>query len=145
MDRSSAVLAGLCVVFLGSLGILAQTPVPLTPKKPARITVVTFTRDVAPILYAHCTSCHRPGEIGPMSLVTYHDARAYAAHIRDAATNHIMPPWHAFIPNDLTSHARVDDQDVAVLRRWVELGAPQGDPKDLPPLPSYLRLPRPTH
>ncbi len=143
MERCAAFIAGLCMVLLSGLGILAQAPAP-APRKPARAAVVTFTRDVAPILYSHCTSCHRPGEIGPMPLITYLDARAYAAHICDTAVNHVMPPWHAFVPKDLDTHARLDERDIAVLRRWVELGAPQGDPKDLPPLPSYLRLPRPT-
>ena len=144
MDRSAALATGLCFLLLSSLGTFAQAPAP-APKKPARTAIVTFTRDVAPILYTHCTSCHRPGEIGPMSLITYHEARAYAAHIRNAAANHEMPPWHAFVPDDVTGHPRLDERDITILSRWVELGAPEGDPKDLPPLPSYMRLPRPTH
>ena len=57
--------------------------------------VPTFTKDVAPILYKNCTSCHRPGEIAPMSLLTYEDARQRAKAIRDEISEGSMPPWHA--------------------------------------------------
>src|SRR5919109_1291621 len=62
-----------------------------TPAKPP----LTFTKDVAPILYANCVYCHRPGEIGPMSLITYRDARPWARAIRQAVETKRMPPWHA--------------------------------------------------
>jgi len=55
----------------------------------------TFTRDVAPILYRSCTSCHRPGEIGPMSLLSYRDARPWAKAIASRVSAGAMPPWHA--------------------------------------------------
>src|SRR5688572_16880894 len=56
---------------------------------------VTFSKDVAPILYKHCTNCHRPGEIAPMSLLTYEEARPWARAIRDNVGRGTMPPWHA--------------------------------------------------
>ena len=55
----------------------------------------TFTRDIAPIFYANCVSCHRPGEVAPMSLLTYRDARPWAAAIRDKVSSRVMPPWGA--------------------------------------------------
>ena len=55
----------------------------------------TFSKDVAPILYKNCTNCHRPGEIGPMSLITYKDARPWAKSIATRVANGTMPPWHA--------------------------------------------------
>ena len=58
----------------------------------------TFSKDVAPILFKHCVSCHRPGEIAPMSLLTYEQARPYAKAIATAVTNRTMPPWHADAP-----------------------------------------------
>src|SRR6186997_2335615 len=62
---------------------------------PAKASVPTFTKDVAPILYKNCTSCHRPGEIGPMSLLTYDNVRPRAKDIRDKVADGVMPPWHA--------------------------------------------------
>src|SRR5919201_1583317 len=55
----------------------------------------TFSKDVAPVFYQNCTSCHRPGEIAPMSLLTYKDARPWARAIRERVTAGTMPPWHA--------------------------------------------------
>src|SRR5437870_13460799 len=55
----------------------------------------TFTTDVAPIIYAKCASCHRPGEVAPMSLLTYRDVRPWAAAIREKVVSRAMPPWHA--------------------------------------------------
>src|SRR5712675_956131 len=57
--------------------------------------VPTFTKDVAPILYKNCVACHRPGEMGPMSLVTYADARPWAKSIRERVASRAMPPWFA--------------------------------------------------
>src|SRR3982074_2967707 len=55
----------------------------------------TFSKDVAPILYQNCTSCHRPGEIGPMALISFSDARPWAKSIGTRVSNGTMPPWHA--------------------------------------------------
>src|SRR5438552_410631 len=63
--------------------------------KPAAPATPTFTKDVAPILYKNCTQCHRAGEIAPMSLLTYEDARPYAKAIIDEVGGGMMPPWHA--------------------------------------------------
>src|SRR5437762_1726390 len=54
---------------------------------------VTFNKDVAPVLFARCASCHRPGEIGPFSLLTYRDARQHATQIADVTARRLMPPW----------------------------------------------------
>ena len=85
-------------------GLAALIAVPLVtaisaapPAAPAA--VPTFTRDVAPILYKNCTTCHRPGEIAPMSLLTYEDARPYAKAIREEVGEGHMPPWHADAPS----------------------------------------------
>src|SRR5262245_8585902 len=58
-------------------------------------TAVTFSKDVAPIFYKNCAACHRPGEIAPMSLLSYKDARPWARSIREKVVSHTMPPWHA--------------------------------------------------
>ncbi|MBC7897648.1 MAG: cytochrome c, partial [Cytophagaceae bacterium] len=59
----------------------------------------TFARDVAPILYKNCTSCHRPGGLGPMSLITYEDAKDVTAELKEKVGGGIMPPWHAVAPH----------------------------------------------
>ena len=100
---------------------------------------VTFTRDVAPILYGKCVSCHRPGELAPMALRTFDEVRPWARGIRDKVLSGEMPPWFAesrlgYFKND----PRLTEDEVATLTRWVEVGAPQGDPDDLPVLPTFI-------
>ena len=100
--------------------------------------VPTFTKDVAPILYKNCTSCHRPGEIAPMSLLTYEDARPRAKAIRDEISEGAMPPWHADPKIGHFSNERhLTDTERSILLRWAAGGAPKGDPKDQPPIPKY--------
>ena len=100
--------------------------------------VPTFNKDVAPILYKNCVTCHRPGEIGPMSLLTYKDARPWAKSIRDEVADGVMPPWHADpkhgkFANDRSLTAEQKD----ILAKWANGGSPEGDPKDLPAPPSF--------
>jgi len=95
---------------------------------------VTFHKDVEPVLQEHCQSCHRPGEIGPMPLLTYQDTRKWAAAIKEAVALKKMPPWFA----DPSAHqAYRDDNSLSAaealtIRNWVEGGAPEGNPKDAP-------------
>jgi hypothetical protein len=99
---------------------------------------VTYTRDVAPILWKNCAICHRPGEVGPFSLLTYRDAAKRAEFLREITASRRMPPWKArpgagvFLDN-----LRLTDRELQVLARWVEDGAPEGDPADLPPPPRF--------
>jgi hypothetical protein len=100
----------------------------------------TFTKDVAPVLYKHCTSCHRAGEIAPMSLLTYEEARPWARAIRERVTNGTMPPWHADPAHGKWQNdRRLTAEEKDVISRWVAAGAPQGDPKNLPPSPTYAQ------
>ena len=98
----------------------------------------TFTKDVAPILYKNCAGCHREGEIGPMSLLTYDQARPWAKAIRDRVLRGSMPPWHADAPRGtFLNDRRLTDEEKSTLIAWVDAGAPQGDPKNLPPAPKF--------
>ncbi len=100
--------------------------------------VPTFTKDVAPILYKNCTTCHRPGEIAPMSLLTYEDARPWAKAIRDEVSERNMPPWHADAPHGTFLNERgITDEERETLVKWASRGAPKGKPEDLPPQPQY--------
>lgn len=99
---------------------------------------VTFTRDVAPILYRHCAACHHEKDIAPMSLVTYKETRPWAAAIRQAVVRRAMPPWHADPKvGHFTNDARLSDADIATIDAWVKQGALEGDLQDLPPAPTF--------
>jgi hypothetical protein len=104
----------------------------------AKAPIPTYAKDVAPILFRNCTGCHRPGEIGPMSLLTYDDVRPRAKDIRDKVADEVMPPWHADKAHGRFANDRsLSDAEKATLIRWANNGAPKGDLKDLPPAPTY--------
>jgi len=101
---------------------------------PRPVPGVTFSKDVAPIFNANCVSCHQPGEIAPMSLMTYEAARPWARSIRKAVADRVMPPWHADPQHgEFANDPRLSDKDVATILGWVDGGAVQGDIRDLPP------------
>jgi len=101
---------------------------------------VTFTRDIAPILQRSCQNCHRPGQVAPMSLLTYEEVRPWARAIKQRAAIRdrmgAMPPWY-IEKNIGIQHYKNDpslsDEEVAKLARWADNGAPRGHPGDLPP------------
>jgi len=118
------------------LGALT-TAAPQNPKT-ASPAVPTYTKDVAPILFKNCTGCHRPGEIGPMSLLTYDDVRPRAKDIRDKISDGVMPPWHAqSAPGTFLNERGLSDEEKSTIFRWVANGSPKGDFKDMPPAPEY--------
>ena len=96
----------------------------------------TFSKDVAPILQAKCQGCHRPGEMGPMPLLTYAEARPWARAIKTRVAARSMPPWHLDstvgiqkFKNDMS----LSQDQIDTIVKWVDAGSPEGDPKDLPP------------
>jgi hypothetical protein len=96
---------------------------------------VTFAKDVAPIFQARCQSCHRPGAIAPMSLLTYQDARPWARSIRAKVVDREMPPWHIDRNVGITKFKddpSLTDAQIKVIAKWVDDGAPMGNPADLP-------------
>src|SRR5260370_22941458 len=98
----------------------------------------TFSKDVAPILYRNCATCHRPGDIAPMALLTYEQARPWAKSIREKISLGQMPPWHADAPRGVFSNdRRLSDADKETLIRWASAGAPEGNPKDRPAQPQF--------
>jgi hypothetical protein len=99
---------------------------------------VTFTSDVAPIVFEHCLTCHRPGEVAPMSLSTYEEARPWAKAIKEKVSSRAMPPWfanpdHGTFGNDAT----LSESEIATIVAWVDQGVKQGNPDNLPPLPVF--------
>ena len=110
--------------------VAAQTPAATQAR------AVTFTKDVAPILQEKCQVCHQPNSIGPMPLVTYDDAKAVARSIRTRVAARLMPPWHidkTIGIRDFQNDRSLSDAQIDTIVRWVDGGAPMGDPKDLPP------------
>ena len=101
-------------------------------------TTPTFSQDIAPILYENCVSCHRAGESAPMSLITYADARPWSRSIKNKVLAGEMPPWHADPGVGTFSNARgLTDVEKDTIARWVDAGAPQGDPSTLPQAPWF--------
>jgi len=118
------------VVGFGTLLVVAAPAVAADGREP-----VTFSKHVAPILQAKCQACHQPNSIAPMSLITYEDARPWARSIRQRVAARQMPPWHIDpsvgvqkFKNDMS----LTDEQIDTIVRWVDAGAPQGDPKDMP-------------
>lgn len=98
----------------------------------------TFNKDIAPILFSNCSSCHRPGEVAPFSLLSYEDAKKRARLIADVTAQKLMPPWHADEGREKFRDAHLlTDEQIALFRKWAESGTPQGEPKDLLPLPKF--------
>src|SRR5262245_7047064 len=104
----------------------------------------TFSKDVAPILQAKCQSCHEPGSIAPMALITFENVRPWARSIRERVSKRQMPPWHIDrsvgiqkFKNDMS----LPDEQVETIVRWVDQGAPRGNPADMPaPIPVSTTL-----
>jgi len=97
---------------------------------------ITFSRDVAPILQQNCQVCHRPGSIGPMSLLTYEDARPWRIRVKMQVASREMPPYHYDADvgiQELKYDPRLSDDEIETIVRWVDAGAPEGDPEDMPP------------
>ena len=106
--------------------------------QPAAAQEVTFAKDVAPILFDNCVSCHRPESFAPMSLLTYENARRYASRIRSRVQTRMMPPWHLDRTvgiQDYENDVSLTDDEIDTLVRWVDGGAPRGDDAHMPPLP----------
>ena len=98
--------------------------------------VPTFTKDIAPIFQAKCEACHRPGSIAPMSLVTYQESRPWARSIRERVSTRQMPPWHIDPTVGITEFKNdrsLTDDQLDTIVRWVDGGAPRGNPEDMPP------------
>jgi len=99
---------------------------------------ITFNRDIAPIIFQSCARCHRPGESGPFSLLTYDDVKKHARQIEAVTRTRFMPPW---LPEPqavkFADEWRLSDERIAIIEKWVKEGAPEGNPADLPPQPKF--------
>jgi hypothetical protein len=99
---------------------------------------VTFTKDVAPIMFHNCSSCHRAGEVAPFALLTYADAKKRAKQMVQFTESRQMPPWKPETGHgDFVGERRMKPEDIAVLKQWVDQGCVEGDAKDLPATPKF--------
>jgi hypothetical protein len=97
---------------------------------------VTFNKDIAPILLDRCATCHRPGQIGPFSLLTYRDARQHLTQIADATKRRVMPPWKP-VPGTgpFVGDRSLTDEQIDLIQQWAAAGGPEGERSEEPPRP----------
>jgi len=136
--RAMVVLAALGISCAGGLVLSGDVAAQSQTSRSTNTATPTFSRDVAPIFYNKCVSCHRAGEVAPMSLITYRDARPWASAIREKVTTRVMPPWHAdrqygTFRNDLS----LTQREIDTIAAWVGAGAAEGNPSELPALPTF--------
>ncbi len=125
--RIAANLAYCALLAIPGVGISAELTKPAEP--------VSFSKDVAPIFQAKCESCHRAGSMAPMSLVTYEQVRPWARAIKQRVAARQMPPWHLDKTIGIQKFANdfsLSDGQIATIVKWVDGGAMQGNPKDMP-------------
>jgi Tfp pilus assembly protein PilF len=117
------------------VGALAGSPA----ARSSAPTQVTYNRDIAPIIFHSCSTCHRLGEAAPFSLLTYSDVKKHARQIVDVTQLRAMPPW---LPEPqklkFADELRLTDAEINLIQRWVEQGAIEGAPADLPPSPKFV-------
>jgi Tfp pilus assembly protein PilF/mono/diheme cytochrome c family protein len=138
MTRSSPVsgLRALAAVLIAALALAG------TAFKPNRVaagpSIVTFNGDIAPIIFEHCSNCHRPGESAPFSLLTYDEVKSRGRQIAFITRARIMPPW---LPEaqklPFADNPRLSDDQIVLIEKWVDQGEMQGDPQALPPAPKF--------
>jgi mono/diheme cytochrome c family protein len=138
--RSRYFSLSLSLTFCLALGLIFITSgaADNTSKKGAAKNV-TFSKDIAPIFFKNCAECHRPGESAPFSTLSYKDVRPWAKSIREKVANRTMPPWHAD-PHfgEFSNNRTLSKQEIDTIMAWVDGGAAEGNPKDLPAAPKFV-------
>ena len=123
-----------------AMGAVLALPLTASAQAAAAKSAPTFTKDIAPIFQDKCEACHRPDSIAPMSLVTFEEARPRARSIKTRVASRQKPPWHldksVGIQKYQDDRSLTDDQ-INTIVRWVDAGAPKGDPKDMPPAKTW--------
>jgi mono/diheme cytochrome c family protein len=129
--------AGLALAWGLSSG-LAQDPASPAPASPGRTAAVTFTKEIAPLVFKNCAQCHRPGEVAPFPLLSYADVQKRAKTILAVVEKRLMPPWKPEPGvGEFHDARRLSDSEIALFKRWVGDGTPEGDLADLPPAPKF--------
>src|SRR5262252_9045006 len=134
--------AGLALLATATALAITATGATAQQAAPAQ-TQVTFTKDVALILYRSCIRCHRPDEIASMSLLTYNDARSWARAIKERVVKREMPLWFLDKTVGIQKYQNdpsLTDEEIATIVKWVDGGALQGNPAEMPPMPALEDL-----
>src|SRR5215471_11331701 len=130
-------LLAAAIFILMSFCLFAPPIISANNNKPAN-KQITFSKDVAPILFKNCAVCHRPDDIGPFSVLSYKDSRPWAKSIREKVASREMPPWGADPGHgEFSNDTRLKQSEIDTIVSWVDGGAKEGDPKDLPPAPDF--------
>ncbi len=125
--RFAGIVALLQCTFAAGFARAADAPLPEKP---------TFSRDIAPLLYKHCSVCHRPGAAGPFDLLAYDDLHRHLKQSLKVIEARVMPPWLAESGfGEFSGDRRLDDRAIALFQKWAAQGAAEGDPTELPKLP----------
>ncbi|MBK9316892.1 MAG: cytochrome c, partial [Acidobacteria bacterium] len=99
---------------------------------------ITFSKDVAPIIQKNCQGCHRPGEVAPMSFMSYKDVRPWVKSIREKVLTREMPPWFADPRHgEFSNDCRLPQKDIDTIVAWIDGGVKEGNPADMPPNPKF--------
>lgn len=131
--RAPAVAGAVAMIVAG----FAATAKAVAPRAPVQ-TEITFSRDVAPIVFEACASCHRPNGPGPFNLTTYDDVRRRATQIAQVTRSRFMPPWKVEPGvGHFAGQRQLSDREIVVIEQWAANGTPEGDPKHLPALPRF--------
>ncbi len=131
MVRAALGLSAL-LLMVATRAFVAQGPSPASPP--------TFAADIAPIIYGHCMTCHRPGQAGPFPLTSYEEVKRRGDLIVRATGRRFMPPWHATSADgfpEFRDDRRLSDREIATIRDWVAAGMPSGDLSRAPAPPTF--------
>src|SRR5437868_9869878 len=119
------------LLFVFSLSAVAAEPLPSGER-------LTFNKHVAPLVFERCAGCHHPGEVAPFSLLSYGDVKKRATQIAQVTTDRFMPPWKSVEGHGrFVGERRLTTDEISLISRWVEQGAAEGDPRDLPATPKF--------
>ncbi|SVC18141.1 uncharacterized protein METZ01_LOCUS270995, partial [marine metagenome] len=134
MKKAQLLWKSIAPIGLGSIGLM------LIPALVSGQTgdVVTYAKDVAPIIQQNCQTCHRAGSVAPMTLLTYEDARSFAPRIKYQVSNRLMPPWPLDVGvgiQHFQNDPSLTNDEIETIVQWVDAGSPLGDEADLLPNP----------
>jgi len=132
-----AVLGSLSIVLIAAC-VIARAD---SGRSPVPAAAPNFASDIAPIIFANCASCHRPGQAAPFSLLSYDDVKRHAKTIVDVTARRYMPPWHASRAEgfpEFLDERRLTDDDISTIEQWVKAGTPAGDLRKAPLPPSFV-------
>ncbi len=138
----AAFLVTLLLALTATAGLAASSPAAPAGAPAAGVAAdveqPNWAEHVAPILFSNCVSCHRPGQVAPMSLLSYQEARPWAKSIRKVTAERVMPPWFANPAHgDFVEDPRLTEDQIATIAKWVDAGAPSGDLASAPQAPTF--------